>query len=54
MDVDKVKGCQVAVAAPGRLKHLLEKGLLNPRHVRLLVLDEADKLMEKVFAKDIK
>ncbi|XP_054286308.1 uncharacterized protein LOC129002489 [Macrosteles quadrilineatus] len=53
VDVDKVKGCQVAVAAPGRLKHLLEKGLLNPRHVRLLVLDEADKLMERVFAKDI-
>lgn len=52
-DIEKAKGCHIAVGAPGRLKHLIEKGHLDTNHVRLFVLDEADKLMEKCFQSDI-
>ncbi|KAF6202523.1 hypothetical protein GE061_002919 [Apolygus lucorum] len=45
--------CQVVVGAPGRIRHLIEKEIFDSRAVRLLVLDEADKLMEEVFLKDI-
>lgn len=53
-DCKKAKDCQVAVGAPGRLKHLIEKGMIKVNNVRLFVLDEADKLMETSFQKDIK
>lgn len=52
-DKKKVNGCHVAVGAPGRIKHLIDKGFLKVENVRLFVLDEADKLMETSFQKDI-
>lgn len=55
MDLDKEKAhrCQIAVGTPGRMRYLINK-MLEPNHVRLFVLDEADKLMEPIFVKDIK
>jgi len=53
-DKKKLNNCHVAVGAPGRIKHLIEKGFLQVSKVRLFVLDEADKLMEINFQKDIK
>ncbi|CAH2091074.1 unnamed protein product [Euphydryas editha] len=44
----------VLVASPGRLKHLIYDKHINTSSVRLLILDEADKLMEKSFLPDIK
>ncbi|CAL7935211.1 unnamed protein product [Xylocopa violacea] len=52
-DKKKSSNCHVAVGAPGRIKHLIDKGFLKVDHVRLFVLDEADKLMEISFQKDI-
>ncbi|XP_015434491.1 PREDICTED: uncharacterized protein LOC107190232 [Dufourea novaeangliae] len=52
-DKKKVNGCNVAVGAPGRIRHLIDKGLLKVENIRLFVLDEADKLMESSFQKDI-
>ncbi|XP_076671629.1 uncharacterized protein LOC143370415 [Andrena cerasifolii] len=52
-DKKKVNGCHIAVGAPGRIKHLIDKGFLKVENVRLFVLDEADKLMETSFQKDI-
>ncbi|KAL6264612.1 hypothetical protein P5V15_004714 [Pogonomyrmex californicus] len=52
-DKKKLSKCHIAVGAPGRLKHLIEKGFLQVSKVRLFVLDEADKLMEINFQKDI-
>lgn len=49
----KRANCQIAVGAPGRIKHLIEKKVLKTNHVRLLIFDEADKLMEESFADDI-
>ena len=53
VDQEKCKACHVAVGTPGRVRQLMEKGLLKPKTMRLLVLDEADKLMEDSFAADI-
>ncbi|XP_076750054.1 uncharacterized protein LOC143422948 [Xylocopa sonorina] len=52
-DKKKLSNCHIAVGAPGRIKHLIDKGFLKVDHVRLFVLDEADKLMEISFQKDI-
>uniref|UniRef100_A0AAQ4RZJ0 RNA helicase n=1 Tax=Gasterosteus aculeatus aculeatus TaxID=481459 RepID=A0AAQ4RZJ0_GASAC len=39
--------CHVAVGSPGRIKQLVELGLLSTSSIRLFVLDEADKLLEE-------
>ncbi|XP_026666874.1 uncharacterized protein LOC108633152 [Ceratina calcarata] len=52
-DKKKLKDCHIAVGAPGRIRHLVEKGFLKVDNVRLFVFDEADKLMEVSFQKDI-
>ncbi|XP_012276173.1 probable ATP-dependent RNA helicase DDX20 [Orussus abietinus] len=52
-DIKKVKGCHIAVGSPGRIKYLIDKGFLKVDSIRLFVLDEADKLMEASFQKDI-
>uniref|UniRef100_A0A8C6TH19 RNA helicase n=1 Tax=Neogobius melanostomus TaxID=47308 RepID=A0A8C6TH19_9GOBI len=46
---DKVhlKKCHIAVGSPGRIKQLIELGLLSTASIRLFVLDEADKLLEE-------
>ena len=51
---DRVKAqrCHLAVGTPGRLKQILDEGILNPDTVRLVILDEADKLLEPSFLKD--
>ncbi|XP_046397441.1 probable ATP-dependent RNA helicase DDX20 [Ischnura elegans] len=53
-DKKKLKACHIAVGAPGRVRHLMEKGFMKADRIRLCVLDEADKLMESSFIKDIK
>lgn len=55
LQVDKksLKSCNVVVGTPGRIKQLLESSMLKPSTIRLLVLDEADKLMESHFVDDI-
>ncbi|XP_047467893.1 probable ATP-dependent RNA helicase DDX20 [Mugil cephalus] len=42
-----LKKCHVAVGSPGRIKQLIELGMLSTASVRLFVLDEADKLLEE-------
>ena len=51
---DKVKArtCHLGVGTPGRLKQLITEGLLAVEAVRLVVLDEADKLLEPAFLAD--
>ncbi|XP_062314200.1 probable ATP-dependent RNA helicase DDX20 [Osmerus eperlanus] len=46
---DKIhlKKCHIAVGSPGRIKQLIELGLLSTSSIRLFVLDEADKLLEE-------
>lgn len=53
-DKKKISKCHIAVGAPGRIRHLIEGGFFQVSKIRLFVLDEADKLMEFNFQKDIK
>nr|XP_054504744.1 probable ATP-dependent RNA helicase DDX20 [Agelaius phoeniceus] len=46
-DRSRLKKCHIAVGSPGRIKQLIELDYLNTASVRLLVLDEADKLLEE-------
>ncbi|XP_059359533.1 probable ATP-dependent RNA helicase DDX20 [Carassius carassius] len=41
-----LKKCHIAIGSPGRIKQLIEMGVLTTSSVRLFVLDEADKLLE--------
>ncbi|CAH0584344.1 unnamed protein product [Chrysodeixis includens] len=44
---------QIVVATPGRLRYLIQANHIDVSAVRLLILDEADKLMYKSFQADI-
>ncbi|KAM4571566.1 putative ATP-dependent RNA helicase DDX20 [Fundulus diaphanus] len=46
-DKAHLKKCHIAVGSPGRIKQLIELGMLSTASVRLFVLDEADKLLEE-------
>lgn len=52
-DKKNVKGCHIAIGAPGRIRHLMESHFLKTEHIKLFVLDEADKLVEQNFQTDI-
>jgi ATP-dependent RNA helicase DeaD len=47
------QGAQVAVGAPGRVLDHLRSGTLNLRALRLMVLDEADHMLDAGFAPDV-
>lgn len=47
------KKVHIVVGSPGRLRHLLQANHIDVTGVRLLVLDEADKLMDNSFQADI-
>jgi len=48
------KGVDVVVATPGRLLDLLQQGALDLSKVEILVLDEADRMLDMGFIRDIK
>ncbi|MEO6973134.1 MAG: DEAD/DEAH box helicase [Rhodoferax sp.] len=48
------KGVDVLVATPGRLLDLLQQGVLDLGQVQILVLDEADRMLDMGFIHDVK
>jgi superfamily II DNA/RNA helicase len=46
---DEAKRAHVIVATPGRLQDLVDRGLVSLDHVRILVLDEADRMLDMGF-----
>lgn len=51
---DALKNADIVVATPGRLKDLQGDGTLDLGKVKYLVLDEADRMLDKGFEQDIK
>jgi superfamily II DNA/RNA helicase len=43
------KSAHVLVATPGRLQDLVDRGLIELSHVRVLILDEADRMLDMGF-----
>ncbi len=48
------KGVQIVVATPGRLKDLYKKGKIDAFNPEIVVLDEADEMLDMGFLDDIK
>jgi len=48
------KGVQIVVATPGRLKDLYKKGKIDVFNPEIVVLDEADEMLDMGFLDDIK
>ena len=48
------KGVDILVATPGRLLDLLQQGVLDLTQVQILVLDEADRMLDMGFIHDVK
>lgn len=48
------KGVDILVATPGRLSDMINQKLVNLDHVKIFILDEADRMLDMGFIKDIK
>jgi len=46
-------GCQVVVGTPGRVMDLIKREVLQLQHIRFLVLDEADEMLNMGFKEDL-
>ncbi len=47
-------GCDLIVATPGRLLDIYQMGVLNTKHIKTFILDEADKMMDMGFMPQIR
>jgi len=47
------RGVHIVVGTPGRIIDLMKRGTLNLSYVRILVLDEADRMLDMGFIEDI-
>lgn len=51
---DLKRGPQVVIGTPGRLKDLVNRGVLKLQNVEIVVLDEADQMLDMGFINDIR
>ncbi|MBN1796768.1 MAG: DEAD/DEAH box helicase [Sedimentisphaerales bacterium] len=48
------RGVDIVVATPGRLMDHMQRGSVDLRHIEVLVLDEADRMLDMGFIKDVR
>jgi len=48
------RGIDILVATPGRLIDLINQGFIHLNHLKILVLDEADRILDMGFVHDVK
>jgi translation initiation factor 4A len=54
-DINALKaGAQFIVGTPGRVYDLIRRGDLSVEHIKYVILDEADQMLEDLFAEQIK
>ncbi|MFP4567464.1 MAG: DEAD/DEAH box helicase [Candidatus Woesearchaeota archaeon] len=51
--MDALRYSEIAIATPGRLKDHIQRGTINLSNIKLLILDEADRMLDMGFADDI-
>jgi ATP-dependent RNA helicase RhlE len=51
---EAARGNDIVVATPGRLLDLLKQGTMNLRQVKMLVLDEVDRMLDMGFLPDVR
>ena len=47
------KGADIIVGTPGRVKDMINRGILNLSKIKIMVLDEADRMLDMGFIEDI-
>ncbi len=47
-------GIDILIATPGRLLDLMQQGFVDLNHIKLFVLDEADRMLDMGFVHDVK
>ncbi|XP_055910590.1 DEAD-box ATP-dependent RNA helicase CshA-like [Eupeodes corollae] len=52
-DRKNLQGAKAIVGTPGRVLHLIQNEILNTSKIRLLVIDEADKMYSQSFRQDL-
>jgi len=52
--IDRLRNADVVVATPGRMLDHLQRRTINLQHVKILVLDEADRMFDMGFIDDIR
>ena len=48
------RGAHIAIGTPGRLLDLLERGFMNANSIKIVVLDEADRMLDMGFGDDVR
>ena len=49
-DIDAIQsGCQFLVGTPGRIYDLCDRGILNREHIKVVIMDEADHMLQGKF-----
>lgn len=48
------RGVDILIATPGRLLDLMQQNYISLQHIKLLVLDEADRMLDMGFVHDVK
>jgi ATP-dependent RNA helicase DeaD len=51
--IEQLRTADVVIATPGRLKDHLERGTIRLDGIKILVIDEADRMFEMGFVKDV-